>query len=108
MLSEKDIQIIMTLTNQSREQVISDYENGVPPGGFFVRLFTLLFVIGFGAGLIYFWYWIGNHFTDAPAGDVFDSLFVGMVLFMIVYYGGGFLLSLGCSLVVWLFKGKSG
>jgi hypothetical protein len=63
------------------------------------RVLAVMFFIG----LIYFWNWIGKHFTDAPAQAVLGlgPTFVGMILFMIVFYGGWAVL-LGLR---WLVKG---
>jgi uncharacterized membrane protein len=71
------------------------------------RFLAVVSAIGFSVGLIYFWNWIGKHFTDAPAQAVFglSSTLVGMVLFMIVFYGGWFILSLVRKTISYIVRG---
>jgi hypothetical protein len=63
--------------------------------------------IGFATGLIYFWNWIGNHFTDAPAQAVLGLSpgFVGMILFMVVFYGGWLIIEIISKTVYYIVKG---
>jgi hypothetical protein len=73
----------------------------------FVRLMTLITILSFTAGMFMFWNWIGLHFADAPAQKEFglSPVFVGMVLFFIVFYGGLAIWAVISNTVKWVIKG---
>jgi hypothetical protein len=71
------------------------------------RFMAVLTTGGFIASLLYFWYWIGSHFTDAPAQAVlgFGPIAVGMLLFFLVLGGIWLVLGVIWSTVSYIVKG---
>ena len=71
------------------------------------RLMSVITVIGVLSGMFYFFNWVGQHFTDAPAQAVlgFSPTFVGMVLVCIAGFVGWFVLGVVFHTVSYIVKG---